>query len=181
MDQPTFETERLIVRPRRLADTPACLAMDGDPEVVRFIPGPWLEPIAHRAFVEARTRGPYPAGMGYWAVVPKEAPNEFLGWASLIPWETKGPWVEIGWRLRRAVWRRGYASEAAAPLIPHGFEALGLDEIIADIHPDNAASIGVATKLGFRLRQARLKPDYTIGYYGLTRAERRQSGARVRI
>jgi hypothetical protein len=42
--------------------------MDSDPEVRRFVAGPWSDPQAHRAFIEARTRGPYPEGMGYWAV-----------------------------------------------------------------------------------------------------------------
>ena len=57
--QPVFETSRLLIRPRRLADTDDCQAMDGDPEVTRFVSSPWSDPVVHRAFVEARTRGPY--------------------------------------------------------------------------------------------------------------------------
>lgn len=39
--QPVFETQRLILLPRTLADTDDCLAMDNDPEVTRFVAGPW--------------------------------------------------------------------------------------------------------------------------------------------
>lgn len=171
MDQPTFETQRLTIRPRTLADTEACLAMDGDPQVVRFIPGPWDDSTAHRTFVETRTLGPYPPGMGYWSVAERDRPGDFLGWVSIIPHDAVGPKIEVGWRFRRAHWGRGYASEAAAPLRRHGLVTLGLDEIVADIDPGNLASIGVATKLGFELRHTKLKPEYTIGYYGLTREE----------
>ena len=172
MDQPTFVTERLILRPRTLADSEAIMAMDRDPEVTRFIPGPWNDPVAHRAFVERRTLGPYPAGMGYWSVFALTRPDAFLGWVSLIPYDAIGPRIEAGWRFLRAAWGHGYATEAAAPVVRHGLETLGLDEVIADIDPENMNSLRVAAKLGFRPRETRLKPEYTIGYFGLTRAER---------
>ncbi len=140
---PTFRTARLTLRPRSLADTEACLAMDGDPAVVRFIPGPWDDPVQHRAFVEARTRGPYPPGLGYWTILG----GEFLGWILLAPFEHG---VEIGWRLRQAAWGRGYATEAAHPVLHHGFATLGLPEILAIIDPANTASCGVARKIGLQ-------------------------------
>ena len=49
--QPTFETARFNLRPRTLADTDACIAMDKEPGVTRFVRGPWDDPAAHRAFV----------------------------------------------------------------------------------------------------------------------------------
>ena len=171
MHLPTFETARLIVRPRTPADTEACMEMDRDPEVTRFIPGPWSDIAAHRAHIEQRTRGPYPDGLGYWSVVDRGNPDQFLGWVSLIPYDALGPQVEIGWRFRRAAWGRGYATEAAAPVLRHGMITLALDEVVADIDPDNTASIRVATKLNFRLRETKLKPEYTIGYYGLSHRE----------
>jgi RimJ/RimL family protein N-acetyltransferase len=145
--QPCFTTARLVVRPRLLADTEACLGMDREPEVTRFIDGPWGADAAHRGFIEARTRGPWPPGMGYWTI---EAAGLFLGWVLLIPEDGTGPDIEIGWRLRRAAWGRGIATEAAAPLLPHGFATLGLARIVAGIDPANHASLGVARKLGLR-------------------------------
>jgi hypothetical protein len=84
---PTFTTARLTLRPRTLADLDACLAMDRDPLVTKFIHGPWADPIAHQAFVEARIRHAYPAGMGYWSIF---ASTQFLGWILLTPLDLHG-------------------------------------------------------------------------------------------
>lgn len=129
--------------------------MDREPEMVRFIAeiGQLLgDPAAHRAFVEARTRGPYPSGLGYWTLRRREEASDFLGWVLLIPINGQGPEVEIGWRLRRAAWGQGYASEAAAAVLRHGLGGLGLPEVVADIDPANLGSIRVAEKIGLRRR-----------------------------
>jgi RimJ/RimL family protein N-acetyltransferase len=145
---PTFRTARLTLRPRTVADTDSCLAMDRDPAVTRFVAGPWSDPVRHRAFVEARTAGPYPPGLGYWTILHPY--DGFLGWALLIPLVPGEQAVEIGWRLRRAAWGQGYATEAARPVLHHGFVTLGLPEISAVIDPANAASCAVARKIGLQ-------------------------------
>ncbi len=114
---PILETSRLLLRPRTLADTGACLAMDGDPAVVRYVAGPWSDPLAHRAFVEARTVGPYPPGLGYWVVGRRGEAGSFLGWVLLIPADGTRPEIEIGWRLLRSEWGRGFATEAARAVV----------------------------------------------------------------
>ena len=152
MAQPTFETGRLLIRPRTLADTDACLAMDREPEVTRFVKGPWSDSIAHRAFIEARTRGPYPRGLGYWTVCHRDGAASFVGWVLLIPEDVIGPAIEIGWRLRRDAWRQGFATEAANPLLQYAFVTLKLPELVAEIDPDNIGSLRVAEKLGLRRR-----------------------------
>ncbi|MGK9167715.1 GNAT family N-acetyltransferase [Inquilinus limosus] len=144
---PSFETPRLILRPRTMADLEDCLAMDRDPEVVRHIDGPWSDPEAHRRFVEDRITRTYPDGMGYWTVRAKAPEGRFLGWVLLIPADAVGPEIEIGWRLVRAAWGHGYATEAAAPILAHARETLGVT-VIADIDPGNTASIRVAEKIG---------------------------------
>jgi len=133
--------------------------MDREPDVARFVPevlrmicGPAADAAAHRAFVEERTRGPYPRGLGYWTIRPRAGDDVFLGWVLLIPVDGEGPAVEIGWRLRPLAWGRGYASEAAAVLVRHGLIGLRLPEIIADIDPANLGSIRVAEKIGMRPR-----------------------------
>jgi RimJ/RimL family protein N-acetyltransferase len=149
---PRFETARLRLCPRGLADTDACLAMDREPGVTRFVDGPWADPQAHRAFIEQRTAGPYPPGLGYWVIARRDDPASFLGWALLIPEDAVGPEVEIGWRLRPEAWGQGIATEAARPLLAYAFVTLKLRAVIAEIDAENAASCRVALKLGMTER-----------------------------
>lgn len=155
---PTFRTERLLVRPRTMDDLEDCLAMDRDPLVIRHIVGPWADPVRHRAFVIDRMETRWSDGLGYWAIVPRAEPERFLGWILLLPCLDFGDEIEIGWRLKREHWGCGYATEAASPVLRHAFGTVGVDAVIADIHPDNAASIHVAEKLGLRFVE-----DRTIG------------------
>jgi RimJ/RimL family protein N-acetyltransferase len=169
--QPTLTTQRLLLRPRSLADTDACLSMDQEPEVTRYISGPWSDPVAHRAFIEQRTRGPYPDGLGYWTLAQAGRPAEFVGWVLLIPLDAVGPQIEIGWRLRPAFWRLGYASEAAGAVLQHAFGHVGLDEVVAEIDAANLASIGVAERLGMRRRASGTNEGREWVRYALTRHE----------
>jgi RimJ/RimL family protein N-acetyltransferase len=158
MTLPTFATMRLTLRPRTMADLDACVLMDRDPLVTRFIRGPWMDSVAHRAFVEDRIGRAYPDGMGYWSIF---AQSGFIGWILLIPQDLVGPEIEIGWRLVRAAWGQGYATEAARPVLGHALRTLGLTRIVADIDENNTPSIGVARKLG-------LTPDITTARDGRT-------------
>ncbi|WCM24689.1 GNAT family N-acetyltransferase [Paraburkholderia bryophila] len=150
--QPVFETQRLILLPRTLADTDDCLAMDNDPEVTRFVVGPWGDRLKLRAFVESRTLANYPAGMGYWTIRFRADPTEFLGWILLIPADASGPEIEIGWRLPRKAWGAGIATEAARPVLQHAFARLELPEVVAEIDARNVGSMRVAEKLGLMRR-----------------------------
>jgi len=156
--QPVLETPRLRLRPRTLDDTEDCVRLDREPGALDFIDWPletggWEDEAAHRALIRSRTLHAYPPGLGYWVVARKAHPDEFLGWVLLIPEATTGPEIEIGWRMRAAARRRGYASEAAAALLRHGFERLGAPRVIADMYRANTASMAVARKLGFRQRE----------------------------
>ncbi len=151
---PSFETERLLLRPRTMADFDACLAMNSDPEVMRFIPGPWDDPLLHGALLKRRIQTSYGRGLGYWSILAKDDPDTFLGWIYLKPENADNPDIEIGWRLKREAWYQGYATEAALPVLNHAFQTLGLDRVIADINPHNAASIRVAEKIGMWQMQA---------------------------
>ncbi|WP_395517721.1 GNAT family N-acetyltransferase [Pseudorhizobium flavum] len=101
---PSFETERLLLRPRSMADFGACLAMNEDPEVMKFIPGPWDDPELHRALLKQRIQTSYGNGLGYWAIFPKDDPEAFIGWIYLKPENAENPDIEISWRLKRDAW-----------------------------------------------------------------------------
>lgn len=152
---PVLRTRRLRLRPRTMADLDASVAMDREPGTLDWVDWPleeggWDDLVAHRGFVEGRVRGPYAPGLGYWVVARHERPEEFLGWVLLIPEDAVGPEVEIGWRLTGTARGQGYASEAAAALVEHGFATLGLPRIVAEVYRANAASNAVARRLGFR-------------------------------
>jgi RimJ/RimL family protein N-acetyltransferase len=168
---PSFETQRLLVRPRQLGDLNACLAMDRDPAVVRYIDVPWRTPQQHREFVLDRMTRAYPAGLGYWSVVLKLVPAAFVGWVLLMPYDAVGPETEIGWRFLHSAWGNGFATEASLPVLRHGFDEVHLDRVVADIHPDNAGSLRVAEKLGLRFVGERKIKGKMLKAYALDREE----------
>lgn len=89
-------------------------------------------------------------GFGLWAVeVPGVAP--FVGFTGLaVPRFSAHftPCVEVGWRIAREHWGRGYAPEAARAALAHGFAALGLEEIVSFTATGNTKSRRVMEKLG---------------------------------
>ncbi|MCG8509506.1 MAG: GNAT family N-acetyltransferase [Rhodospirillales bacterium] len=149
MTEPLLETERLILRPRVLADLDANMEMDRDPDVNRFIwgdsPPDWK---AHREELIRRISSDWPSEGGLWAVERKTQPG-FIGWCGLFPLEDSG-FIEIGYRYSRAAWGQGIATEAAQKILEHGFERLNIDPIVAVTHPDNVRSQHVLKKIGLR-------------------------------
>jgi RimJ/RimL family protein N-acetyltransferase len=87
---------------------------------------------------------------GYWSIFESSAPARFVGWVLLIPEDTHGPEVEIGWRLVRDAWGRGIASEAARIVVAHAFGTVGLESVVAGIAEGNVASQRIAQKLGMK-------------------------------
>ena len=168
---PSFETERLLVRPRIMADFDACLAMDRDPAVTRFIPGPWNEPAKHESFLRGRIETSFGSGLGYWSLFPKAQPDQFAGWILLIPYDGVGPEVEIGWRLNRSAWGNGFAPEAARPIVEHAFSTVGLERIVADIDPGNLSSLRVAEKIGMKYIGDGKHGDAPCKCYVMTKAD----------
>ena len=89
-------------------------------------------------------------GFCFWATVLKQD-GRFVGSVGLLRVRYEAhftPAVEIGWRLARDVWGRGYAVEAARAALRFGFEDLSLDQIVANTAVDNLNSQRVMVKLG---------------------------------
>ncbi|SET35233.1 Protein N-acetyltransferase, RimJ/RimL family [Salinibacillus kushneri] len=165
----SFESERLILRERTLEDIEKCIEMDHDLEVVKYIPeivelinGPHASYKKHREFVRKRIETVYPNGLGYWTIELKDHIREFIGWVMLIPIDNIGPETEIGWRLKRNHWGKGYATEAARIILQYAFDTIELDKIVADIHYLNRGSIRVAEKIGLKFEG--LNDDNTNHY-----------------
>ena len=145
-DVPTLRTERLLLRPWRDDDLAPFAALNADPAVMEYFPK--LLARDESDGMADRIRAHFEReGFGLWAVeVPRVAP--FIGFTGLSRPSFMQSWIEVGWRLARAHWGAGYATEAAHAALVWGFAHLDLDEIVAMVVPDNLRSQRVMHKLG---------------------------------
>ena len=170
MPQVTLESARLRLRPRSMADVEACVAMDRDPAVHRFIyPDGIADPEAHRRDLRARFAKGQPQIGGYWVVEWRHEPG-FLGWCGLFPLEDSGL-IEIGYRYIHAAWGQGVGTEAARAVLDHGFRILELDPIVAVTHPENRASQRILEKIGLNDQGTAFHYGQDLSFYRLSRAE----------
>lgn len=144
------ETPRLVLRQWRAADRAPFAALNGDPQVTEHLLP--LTPQESDALADRLAAGIDEHGWGFWAVeAPGVAPFiGFVGIKPLAPILPFAPGVEIGWRLARPHWGRGYASEAAEAALRVGFEQVGLDEIVAFTVAANLRSRAVMDRLGMK-------------------------------
>jgi RimJ/RimL family protein N-acetyltransferase len=148
---PALETPRLLLRPPESQDLDAFVEIHEDPEVLKYLTT--LGQASGRAAgwrVIAMLLGHWQLrGYGQWTVVEK-ATNQIIG--RVGPWHPEGwPGIELGWIIRRSHWNLGFATEAARAARDHAFSVIDTPQLISMIHPDNAASIRVAEKLGATL------------------------------
>ncbi len=146
-------TERLILASWQTGDAEALAMMNADPEVMRHI-GSGVRTYAGalaeaREFLAKLQVGP----LGLWPIREKSTTG-FCGWVGLMRLDG-GEEIEIGYRLARAAWGRGIATEAAGRLLRHAFDDLNFDTIVAVTSAENVASQRVLTKLGMQYRGLR--------------------------
>lgn len=138
-----------MLRNWQTSDFEAFAEMCADPEVMRFFPAP-LRPDQSREMALRTQALIADRGWGFWAVeLPGHSP--FIGFVGLhTPKDSLpcAPCVEVGWRLARAHWGKGYATEAARAALDFGFETLGLESIVSFTAVINLPSIAVMKKLG---------------------------------
>jgi len=143
----------LVLRRWRDDDLDAYAAMNADPEVMRYIGDSHVYDRAESAAVLERMRRHWDEhGFGRWAIERKQD-GAVLGFAGLgfprsFPELAAIP--EIGWRLARPHWGKGYATEAATASRDDFFRSFAYDQIISLAVLGNTASTRVMDKLGFR-------------------------------
>jgi RimJ/RimL family protein N-acetyltransferase len=141
-------TERLLLRRWRESDRAPFAAVNADPIVREYLQGTITRDRSD-AFVDAIEAHWEESRWGLWAVeVPGVAP--FVGYVGLWPanYVSAEPLVEVGWRLAREHWGRGYATEAAREALCFGFDDLGLEEIVSFTVPQNVRSLRVMERIG---------------------------------
>jgi RimJ/RimL family protein N-acetyltransferase len=155
-------TERLLLRPWKRSDRAPFAAMNADPEVMRYVrDGSPLTRAQSDQLVDAVEAHWGQHGFGLWCAAPRDDPDRCIGFVGLaIPSFLPAvlPAVEVGWRLARAAWGRGLATEGARAALDHAFGPLQLESVISVIDPDNRRSIRVAEKLGMRHEASHLHP-----------------------
>jgi RimJ/RimL family protein N-acetyltransferase len=157
-----LETERLVLRRFTMADVDNAVELDSDPAVMRYINGGRPTP---RAEIEADYLPAWLsyydryAGYGFWAAIERSTAG-FLGWFHLRPPPGSPPdEPELGYRLRRSAWGKGYGTEGSRALIDKAFTELGASRVWAATMAVNTASQRVMEKAGLRYVRA-FHPDW---------------------
>jgi RimJ/RimL family protein N-acetyltransferase len=144
-----IQTERLILRQWRDADREPYADIMVEPEVGKWLGGPFTREQAYERV--ARFRASLAAtGMGRLAI-ERKSDGRLIGHCGLAPTAPDQPMpqgLEMGWALAPDAWGAGYATEAARAVIDDGFARRGPDEILAFTGTANLRSQGVMQRLG---------------------------------
>ena len=134
-------TQRLVLRRARMADLDDLHRVFADPAAMRYWSCPPHTDIAQTADFLAGMVGLSPETSDEFVV---EFGGRVIGKA--------GCWRlgEIGFILHSDYWRQGLAREALDAVIPHVFDTLPIDRLVADVDPRNVASRAILARLGFR-------------------------------
>jgi ribosomal-protein-alanine N-acetyltransferase len=165
----TIVSARLSLRDVTLDDAPAFLELDRDPEVMRFLGGvrsEWSVADVRALLAERIAWYASCPGLGLGACFLQSS-GEFIGWFMLRPrkyrpYDDNGALLEptedaeLGYRLARRFWGQGYATEMSRALVHHGFEQLGLRQVVAFVDAEHLASVRVLQKAGLS-RQGRAR------------------------
>jgi RimJ/RimL family protein N-acetyltransferase len=141
----SLETARMRLRPIAIEDVDLLVALDGDPEVMRFISG-------GKASARAETERIVRRSLGHrWLGFERET-GEFVGWFGIRP--STATSRELGYRLRRQAWGKGLATEGARAVIALAFTQPGVDRVRAETMAVNTASRAVMERCGLRFVRA---------------------------
>mgnify|MGYP001814454984 CR=1 FL=1 len=145
----SLTTERLILRQWCDDDREAFAALNADPVVMEFFPAIRTRPEAD-AVLDILIDHVDRHGFGFWALELRET-GENIGFTGLQHTDFEArfcPAVEIGWRLARDHWGKGYATEAARASLDYAFNALKLDEVVSFAVDANHRSRAVMERIG---------------------------------
>jgi len=168
-----LETGRLRLRRLRPVDEAALVALDRDTEVMRYIGsrGGTPEQVVERVRLRiSADHGP----VGWW-LVEGRVDGAFHGVAALLPMPEGGD-IELAYRLARASWGRGIATEAASALVEYAFARAGLARLVAVTFPENAVSRRVLEKLGFVYDGMTDYQGFRVAHFAVTAAAWRPRG-----
>lgn len=148
-----IETPRLLLRtwmvPGDIADATEIFS---DSAAMRYSHDRWRRPQKIAELLETLMQDEERDGFGLWPVVLKET-RRVIGDCGLSRAEDSAD-LELSYHFKTSAWGHGYATEAAAAVCDFAFEVLRAPRLLAHVDRDNAASINVLGKLGFRFDRA---------------------------
>lgn len=142
-------TDRLLLRQWKDSDYEPFAALNADPAVMEHFPAPMTREASdalidrHRAWMDER-------GFGLWAVEVRET-GQFIGFTGLAVPKFEAhftPALEVGWRLAKAAWGKGYASEGGRASLAYAFGQAGLEEVVSFTATTNKPSQRVMERIG---------------------------------
>ncbi len=153
-----LKSDRLGFRLWCEEDLSIAVELWGDYEVTKYFDarGKWTEDdVQDRLAKEIRIEKQF--GVQYWPIFRLDT-QDHIGCCGLRPYEISQRIYEIGFHIRSAHWRRGYAREAANTVIKYAFNVLDAKALFAGHNPQNAVSRHLVEQLGFRYTHAEHYP-----------------------
>jgi ribosomal-protein-alanine N-acetyltransferase len=159
---PIYTTTRLILRAPKDDDIDTQFIVGSDEDVMRYYGSiPFVTREQSASEIEW-FRNIYREKQGIRWVVTERDSDIYIGDIGYLKWESKHRRAEIGYKLDKRHWNKGYMSEALAEVLRHGFAVMDLNRVEALVDPRNPQSIRVLEKQGFK-REGLLR-DYEIEY-----------------
>ncbi len=176
-DSPVLHTPRLRLRPLREGDEAALLAIFGDARVMRYWSTPPWQGLEQARALVANDAAAMAAGEALRLGLEPADGGAIVGTCTLFAFAASSRRAEMGYNLAFDAWGAGLMTEALEALLAHGFGALGLNRVEADIDPRNEASARLLGRLGFA-REGLLRERWIVAgeksdsaLYGLLRAD----------
>lgn len=137
-----FETPRILVRALRTSDLNDFNDLQSNPRVMQFTSGEAMSLEENRAELQKLILAYSQQDNTFWVwAMEHKAEASLIGTCALILNEADE--YEIGFRIREKYWGRGLGKEVAAPLLQHGFQAMGLEKIYGYVDKENVASMKI--------------------------------------
>lgn len=158
-------TDRLLLRRWTDADRAPFAELNSDPEVMRHFPA-LLSGEQSDALAERLDRAFDERGYGLWAVERRDT-AQFIGFTGLLAMPKGVPGeagVEVGWRLARAHWGQGFATEAAQAALAFAFDELALEQVNSITAVGNSPSRAVMERIGMHLADHFEHPGVEVGH-----------------
>ena len=161
------KSERIYLRELNTSDTLNLFNLNNDSDVLKYTGDEPFKDIDDATIFLSKYVIQYQNyKMGRWAICLNNS-NKMIGWCGL-KYHSKENLVDVGYRLFKNQWNKGYATEATQVALDYGFNKLKLKEIVAHVHEKNTASHKVALKAGLKFSKNIIYDNKPARFYTIT-------------